>query len=135
MLPVVSANEQIDDEIKRLARKYKRIFAFLRQEKDALPERFLLIAKFAISNISEAEQNCARLLTRWCIDDGADAVLLTPAFPIDELAIQMLWGIAESQPAPVLFSLPASQDGLADALLRMMEIHAVILTDEPQIAE
>ena len=135
VLPVVSANEQIDDEIKRLARKYKRIFAFLRQEKDALPERFLLIAKFAISNISEAEQNCARLLTRWCIDDGADAVLLTPAFPIDELAIQMLWGIAESQPAPVLLSLPASQDGLADALLRMMEIHAVILMDEPQIAE
>lgn len=96
---------------------------------------FLLIAEFAISKISEAEQNCARVLTRWCIDDGADAVLLTPAFPMDESVVQMLCGIAESQPVPVLLSLPASQDDLADALLRMMEIHAVVLEEEPQIAE
>lgn len=135
VLPVVSANEEVDDEIERLARKYKRISAFLRQGKDALSERFLLIAEFAISKISEAEQNCARVLTRWCIDDGADAVLLTPAFPMDESVVQMLCGIAESQPVPVLLSLPASQDDLADALLRMMEIHAVVLEEEPQIAE
>ena len=135
VLPVISENEEINDEIMHLARKYMRISAFLQQERDTLPENFLLIAKFAISNISEAEQNCARLLTRWCIDDGADAVLLTPAFPIDELAEQILWRITESQPAPVLLSLPAAQDGQADDLLRKMEIHAVVLEEESQIAE
>lgn len=124
-----------DDQISRFFQKHRPITAFLQQERAALPAGFLLMVEIKISRISEPEQNCARVLTRWCLDDGADAVLLSPSFQITGGAMRMLQGIAESQPGPVLLSLPVSQRDKIDALLQTMEIHAVVLEEEPQITE
>lgn len=121
--------QEENDRILGLFQKYQWISAFLKQERAALPAEFLLMVQICIQAVTREEEESARVLTRWCLEDGADAVLLKFDCPMKE---GILSGIAESQPGPVLLSLPHSQKDKVNLLLRNTEIHAIVI-DEPQV--